>query len=424
MQTRNPFGSSDGTNTEVFGAFNSMHDFKITSATGILFIIALAAALGAFVYGVRVILHPLVLFVVCIFLLFPYRDTLAGRNLLILLVSLLVLWGIYTLRGVLSPFIVALIFAYIFNPVVAVLSRKIPRTLAILLIMFTLLLVMVLLGFYVLPPVYRQISGLVNEVSNYYSSTVSPWLDRTLRSISAENEMLKNTLDSTIEELKAKAPIIAESVSSFVSRIFFGVAGAIFRTLGFLIIPVIFFYILKEFESLKSYFRHLIPEGYSESALAFLHEVDTSMGQYLRGQLSICLIVATMTAVGLGIIGVEYFLLIGIVAGIANIIPFLGPLIGATPAVFVVIASPDPSWIKLIMVVLLFVGIQALDSMLISPRVMGKTLNVSPVIIILAVLIGSYVAGPVGMLLAVPTVCVIRAGLKWQMKTFRFRKSA
>jgi putative permease len=186
-----------------------------------------------------------------------------------------------------------------------------------------------------------------------------------------------------------------------------------------LIIPFIMFFLLKDGRKIKKELINLIPNRYFELMLDILHKIDLQLGNYLRGQLLDSLVIGALSIIALWTLDVKYFYIIGIFTGLANMVPFIGPIFGAVPAVLVaVLESGDLR--KALYVVLAFVVIQLIDNGVVKPVVVAKAVNMHPLVVLLAVIIGGKFFGILGMILSVPAFGIIKVA---GMETFtNFRK--
>ncbi len=179
----------------------------------------------------------------------------------------------------------------------------------------------------------------------------------------------------------------------------------------FMFVPFFTFFLLLESRSIKKYLISLVPNRYFEVSLNFIYRIDNQLGRYLGGMIIECVIIGILSATGLYILNVNYFLFIGIVAGIVNVVPYLGPLIGSSLAIIVVLLESG-NITDVFQVLILFVAIRLIDDLLIIPLVISRAVKVHPVIVLLAILVGEYLMGIIGMVLAVPIYEVTRIILK------------
>jgi sporulation integral membrane protein YtvI len=304
------------------------------------------------------------------------------------------------LLAVLKPFIIALALAYILNPVVLWLQqRRFQRTVAVLiiyLIFFGLLFAMVA---HFAPVVSREVNHLAERIPWYTQQA-----QKFLRSFynATDSLRLPESVQQAIENSLAD---IEKSMVDYLSRIpqmTTDVARAIFNLALVLILT---FYLLKDFEMVKDSLYLVLPRKSRTRARKIFHEIDHSLGKYIRGQLLISLIIALTTYLSLLLLGVDFALILGLLAGATNIIPYFGPFIGAVPAVVVALLKSPALALKTAIV---FFIIQQAEGHFIAPQVLGKSLGLHPVVVILTLLVGGQFFGIIGMMVAVPVVAVAR----------------
>jgi predicted PurR-regulated permease PerM len=175
----------------------------------------------------------------------------------------------------------------------------------------------------------------------------------------------------------------------------------------FIIIPFTVFFILKDGMKLKKSLIRLIPNKYFEMTLNIIHKTDQQVGGFLRGQFIDATIIGILATIALSILGVDYFALIGVFAGLTNLIPYVGPLMGAIAALIVVILKGGSSTL-LLLVAVSFAIIQLTDNILVQPLVVAKNVDLHPLTVLLVVIIGGQFFGILGMLLAVPAISIIK----------------
>ena len=170
------------------------------------------------------------------------------------------------------------------------------------------------------------------------------------------------------------------------------------------------FYLLKDYAVLKRNYNKIMPLFFAQKRIQAINttvqEINNVVSTFIRGQVLDGLIVGLISSIGLTMIGMDFAFLIGFAAGIANIIPYIGPIVGCIPAIIVGLLSPDP--MQALWAVLVFFVVQQLDEAIISPKIVGDSTGIHPVLIIMAVIIGASFGGIMGMLLAVPTMGVIK----------------
>jgi predicted PurR-regulated permease PerM len=167
---------------------------------------------------------------------------------------------------------------------------------------------------------------------------------------------------------------------------------------------VITFYFTVEEEGMKRFIRSVSPSHYHPYLMQLINRIQRRLGYWLRGQLILSVVIFVLTFIGLTILGVDYALLLALIAGIFEIIPYLGPFLGAVPAVFLAfVQSP----VKALLVVILYIIIQQLENNIIVPKVMSKSVGINPLLVIIILLVGGKIGGAVGMILAIPVATAL-----------------
>ncbi|MGQ9493174.1 MAG: AI-2E family transporter [Anaerolineae bacterium] len=336
------------------------------------------------------------------------------RALITLILLLLVAWLLYQARRALLPFAVGTVFAYIMLPLINWLDdhirtshgRRWVRSLSVLIAYaLTIYLISAVLTS-VIPPIGAQVGSLLQRLPyfarNVYRAApelVQGWLD-AYNTIVPENIRLaiQHSFESTVQSL----------IRTLQTGIFKGV-NVVFTTvsfvLGLIVVPLWMFYILRDEPEIRAQFYNFVPTSYREDVRNILRLIDGVLGAYLRGQLILCLTVAILTTVGLLILDIDFALLLGTLAGIFEVIPVLGPFLGAIPAILVTLAT-SPS--RLFWVILLAIVVQQIENYLLVPQVARGTFRIHPALAILALVIGSEVAGIWGIILCLPLTAIVR----------------
>jgi len=221
------------------------------------------------------------------------------------------------------------------------------------------------------------------------------WAERVLGSGTASLEDLINQVTNVVSNILTA---IAANITPIIS-----VTTSVVTTI--LIVPFILFYMLLDGDKLPDSLVRYLPVRHRKEARSVLRDMDRALSSYIQGQAIVSLFVGMLALIGYLIIGLDYALILAIVATVTNVVPLVGPIIGSTPAVIVgLIISPGMALRALIVMVV----VQQLESMIISPRVMGKKISSHPVTIILVILAAGKLAGLLGILLAIPAFAVLR----------------
>jgi predicted PurR-regulated permease PerM len=313
--------------------------------------------------------------------LFPYYD------------HILVMIG-----RVFLPFIIALVLSLILHPLVRWLEKAgLPRTMAILFI-FVGFFMFVSMGVYRgFPHLLEQLKLLTEQLpqmSNTYQKWTKEFYEQTERFPDGIHQRLDGTFSQFEEWLSAKVMLIVT-----------GLSGVFNMIVLIAVIPVMTFYFLKDYKTIGRWLLSLMPKTWHEEATRLTRELNHSLGGYIRGQLFISLFIGVLATVGFYLVGLPYPLVLGVIAGITNIIPYFGPLLGAVPAVIVAITISIKTLVFSLLVVII---IQLVEGNLLSPYIMGKSIHIHPLLIILALLAGGELAGVPGLILAVPVLTFIK----------------
>jgi predicted PurR-regulated permease PerM len=303
-------------------------------------------------------------------------------------------------------FLISGILFYLTYPLSDLLCKyKVPRTLSILIVFFVIIGVVTILGLSIGPILVdefaKMITNLPQNIRQLHALIISlrgnPLVDRLIDmdaiNISRLTERLAAMASNTISGLTNSLGSIAAIVGSLLSSI--------------MVVPFLLFFMLKEkgqgtFENVVDRF---VPEEYKGTIKKALAEINLKMGAYFQGVGIVCLCVGLLAYISFLIIGLEYALILAIIIGITNIIPYLGPFIGAIPAALIgLFDSPT----MMLYVIIAIAIVQQIESLFISPAVMGRKMSLSPLVVILVILIAGRLAGLMGIILAVPGFTVLK----------------
>jgi len=333
-----------------------------------------------------------------------YRDLLINLNLLLLaiiatVVVIIIFWNVMTvIFPVLLLLLIALLLAFLLNGLVVQLQhRGVNRGLSVLIIFLLLIAAMFAAGDFLLAPLAQQLVALggnipadqaklhafLNNLDKFANQHGIPIHLNTQQILNYAKQFGKSALGSTLD-------------------IVLGISNTVIDTLAVIVMSL---YLLFDGPRLHHNILRVVPESQRNHVLFFEATIRTVVGSYVRGQLVLAFIIGVLAAVGTFILGVHYPLVIGLIAGFFELVPMLGPIAGAIPAVG--IAYFQNGWEFALVVVLLFVVIQQLEAHIIAPRVMGHAVGVHPVIAILAVLLGARLDGFLGALVAVPVAGIV-----------------
>ncbi|RAZ70273.1 AI-2E family transporter [Planococcus maitriensis] len=365
-----------------------------------------------------------------------YIRFLGGRNTLFTLL-ILILIGLVVfifrevsfifnplnvfMKTVVLPVVLALILYYLLRPVLRLLERfKIPRIWGILIIFLGGIGLLTLLSVLVFPFLREQFQNLIEEFPDYFMrllNNIDQFLRNSLvgdyyRDSSFNIEALIATLPASIADtLQATVTGIITRVTSWISTI----TGVI---LSIVIVPFILFYLLKDGDKLPGYFLKLLPPRFRDDTREVLKDADKQLGAYIQGQLIVAFCIGVMVYIGFLIIGMDYALLLGALAMVTSIVPYIGPAIAITPAAIIALVTSPFMLVKLAIV---WTVVQLVEGNLISPQVMGKTMYIHPVTIIFVLLTAGSLFGVVGVILGIPMYALLRVIVSHLYKLFKRR---
>lgn len=331
----------------------------------------------------------------------------------------LVLVVLIVFDEIFGPLLVGLGIAYLFDPAVSWFERKgRSRVFGVIAIAAILLVVVVAFFSYVVPSIGEQVQRLTDNFPAYkerIKTQFLPWLaelrDRFPEQYALAEDRLKQSVTENLPNLAGVAGKVVGNVASSAVR-------AILFILNLIFVPVFAFYLLVDLPKIKSGGRELIPIPYRKAVLDRLAEVDRAVAAFMRGQLTIALILGAINAAGLALLGVPMGIVLGLVAGLANMVPYMALVVGLVPAVVLCWAEYQELW-RVLAVVGVFSGAQMLEGMVLSPRILGKSVDLHPVWILLAVIAGGSLFGFIGMLLAVPTAAAIQVFARHWLTLYR-----
>ena len=307
----------------------------------------------------------------------------------------------------------AFALAYMLNPAVVFLEgRRVNRIVSILIVFCTALVVCTGFTVFLAVSISGELSNMQLNLPGYaqHLYEITPATVKSYLGIETPDK-LAFRLNELLQQARGLAPDLIKPLLAFLQKAFSSTVGLILAILGYFIIPVYLFYLLADLPQLKRFLESFIPERFLPNYHEKLDEVDMVLSGFIRGQLSVCAILAVLYSIGLYFIGIDLAIAIGTLAGITFIIPYVGTIIG-------IVLSVSMAFLKFhdILHPLLCLGwfglVQGLEGTVITPKVVGKTVGLHPLVAIVALLIGGQIFGLMGMLLAVPVTAVLQVFLR------------
>lgn len=330
-----------------------------------------------------------------------------------LLLALSIFGGvlIYLLGPVLTPFLIAALLAYLGDPVVDWMeTRGLPRTAAVGGVFVLLMLVLVSLPLLLIPALEGQLSALIKGLPGYLQwlqKHFSPWLHQTLGIDPAVLDWAR--LKTAVQEHWMKFGSFAGGLVDWVSASGLALAGLLANVV---LVPVVAFYLLRDWDSLLTQIRDMLPRRLEPGTVRLATECDEVLGAFLRGQLLVMLALSMIYTLGLWMVGLELALLIGLLAGLVSFVPYLGFIVGILAASIAAIMQFHDLTYLLPVFAVFAVG-QALEGMVLTPKLVGDRIGLHPVAVIFAVMAGAQLFGFVGVLIALPVAAVVMVWLRY-----------
>ena len=335
------------------------------------------------------------------------RVTRQERNRLILvgLAAVVVVWLLVNSWDGLGPFIIALVLGYLMLPLVDLIARFVPRAIAILLVYLVFIGAVWALVSWLFPLIGSQVKELSDDVPAYqkqfdqWSAQDTDWYNNL--PISAEvRHSIENSINNSLN-----------AIGSGVQSALVGTVTAISRAMGFIvglfIVPFWLFYVLKDKSRGMDAFNSMLPRAWRSDVWRIVRIINGVFSQYIRGQLILALIVGLASTIGMFIVGAPFPVILGVISGITEIVPIIGPILGAIPGLALAAFHPE-GWVMVLKVLAVYLIVQQLENNLLVPKIQGDSVKVHPALIMVALVVGSQVGGLLGLVLAVPVAAILR----------------
>lgn len=333
--------------------------------------------------------------------------TIRLRTAFFIFLAIFAGWFLYIERGILTPFVLGLIFTYIFNPVINFFHKwiKLPRTLSIIIIYFIIVGLLIFAGI----ALTKQITNESSELKSFANNLP----ENTQNQLENLPSWIKPMTDDALSFLEKPRIISSVSVFNFFPQ-------AITRIIAFFIFLFSGFYFLKDGGHMFKKFLNAVPDRYKSDLESLLVKINNVLGGYLRGQIFMVFLVSLVLYIALLIVGVKFALILAIFSGFAEIVPIIGPIFAGGVAALVTLVSSNLSFGlnnlqgALAIIVIYFV-VRQIQDYFIAPSIMGRIVKLHPLIILFAVLAGGHIWGILGVILAVPIAGVAKILLEFSI---------
>ena len=325
--------------------------------------------------------------------------------------------ALYLLQPILSPFVLGGLIAYLGDPLVDRLeSRGVGRTLGVAVVFLLFSAIITLAIIFALPMLLHQLDALISKVPEIYrwlTQDALPWLQQRL----AIPERRLPQVDWS-GQLADNWQSVGKFTAQSLKRITGSGANLLLSLANLALVPVVAFYLMRDWNLLLDKALAIVPLSWQQRTSELAGEADEVVGAFLRGQFLVMCALGAIYSAGLWLVGLQLAMLLGLIAGLSSIVPYLGFMVGIVASLIAAYAQFN-DWTMLLWVVLVFGVGQAVESMLLTPILVGDRIGLHPVAVIFVLMAGAQVAGFVGVVLALPVGAVIMVFLRHALQYYR-----
>ncbi|MFH1426932.1 MAG: AI-2E family transporter [Patescibacteria group bacterium] len=330
----------------------------------------------------------------------PYKVNITISSILKVVAIALVLYLCYIIKDVLALLFVSLIFSAAIDPWVDKMQRfKIPRAITVLFIYLMATVIITAVVILIIPPITEQVGTLVERFPDYVDKVSSGYY--VVKDFTIQHGYL--------DKIKSAVGGLEDNINRAVEGVFSTVSGLFGGVISFFIVLVITFYMVVEEDALKKIVWSLAPPDKQTYIMQLINRMQRQVGYWLRGQLILMFLVGFFTWIGLLFIMPEYALVLGLIAGLTEFIPYLGPILGAVPAIFLALTI-NP--FLALLVAILYLIIQQVEGNILVPKIMQRAVGLNPIVSIAVLMAGLKIAGIVGGLLSIPVATALSVMVK------------
>jgi predicted PurR-regulated permease PerM len=348
---------------------------------------------------------PIWLLVIVMAMLWPVRRKSQVRPVFLLSILLLLLFVLFNQFAVLVPFIIGMGLAYVLAPTVNLLEeKKIPKIVAILICLLPVIAVIPVLVFFIISGLVDEMQGLITkmpdliqQIQTYFRAVLNKLAEV---GIEIDPNLLTNTITTQLKNIVA-------GVFATIGQIGKGVESIIIVMYNLIVIPLSAYLFLADRDRIMDWFRNLFSRRDARRIDGFIERLNHSLARFFRGQLVLMVIVGFIVGFALWILGIKYYLLLGFVAGICNLIPNIGYILSFLPAVLIGLTSPDPL-VNLTKILAVYAGEQLVENLYLGPMIIGRASKLHPIVVMIALIVGGTAFGIWGVLLAIPITIFVR----------------
>ena len=342
----------------------------------------------------------------------------SAKVALYIFIAAAVLFVLYLVKGVLLPFVIGIVLTYLLYPIVRIVEKVLPgktlypklsRGIAIAIVYLLAIVLLVVAFLLIIPPLFSQSTELIGKLPVFVTEAIN--------SVEGWNKEYSNSLPEPLQYeiggilaaigwlIDNLGVIVLSYLQSFIGRVAVAAVHAFSLVIGLIVVPIFVFYLLKDREKVRDSVIDVFPSDSQIHVVHILRILNRVVGAYVRAQVTLAAVVGVFISVGLFLIGVDYAILLGVVAGMFEFIPIIGAWLGFIPALVVVLStSPD----KFIWILLLYAGVQLMQGAFLVPRIQSFAIKIHPLLILVSILIGSEVGGLWGVILGPPIAASVK----------------
>lgn len=334
-----------------------------------------------------------------------HRQLMPPLWIFTLLALILICWLLFALKEIIVLVVIGFSCAYVMEPALSAMERRgIGRPIGVATLVLLIMAVILLMAITAVPTIVREYYDLSENLHSYVITAREK----------AEPILMQAEAFLPVDDILSSPMNALKEGSGVLKQIFVTVGTALLKgysvtltLVNLLLLPFIIYYIAVDFSKIRPAFLSMFPFIQRERVAEILTEIDTYVSAFVKGQILVGTIMAILYAIGLGIIGVELWLLLAVIAGYGNLIPYLGSFVGIVLATIMTLVTFG-DFSHVLMVWGVFAVVQALEGSLITPRIQGDSVGLSPLVIILAIVAGGILFGLLGIFLAVPGAAILR----------------
>ena len=353
---------------------------------------------------------PFIVAAALFLLLFPFREYRAARTMMFTAGILFGFWLCITLSGILFPFIIGLLIAYLFNPAVTWIEThwKIHRTWSSVVIVILLFGTIFMLSWLLIPQIVDQLQALLATITSYFQNSTITLDEKGIRNFFLSIGLPQKYVDQYVTgEVIPQLKTLYATFPKVITTILSAIPGYAARMLDIIVIPIAAIYFLKDWHVMIESIQELIPQRHRPAFITTFRGIDKVLYGYIRGQSLVAVIIGSLAAVLFTIFGVPYSILIGIIVAFLDLIPFIGLLVSIVVVEAFIILTMPITFSTISMGFLVIAGLHTFENYYLGPRIVGKGVGIPPVLIIISIFVFGYFLGFLGMIIAVPLMGII-----------------